>query len=205
LEEEVFKAKLIKQSPQNRKVIFETEDTNFCGGYLKFPFFCIDCEHDINKFDVKKLDGIRKVIKEHLDGGDISNDFRRALLTIDDNNFYYYWRSWLYAAGAPKYCLVADTKDLYNNFAYKREDYRRYLKELLLQLTTKKLIDIINDYQCGAAMPHWKKEIIKKEGLLDHSYSHYIAVKEDDSCCWLIPGTRVANTKSGKERLRLIQ
>jgi hypothetical protein len=204
LEEEIFKAKIIKQSSRNRNVVFETEDTNFCRGYLKFPFFCIDCEYDVNKFNAGKLDGIKRVIKEHLDGDDISNDFRRALLTIGDNNFYCYWRSWLHAVSAPKYCLIANARDLYN-FAYNREDYRQYLKTLLDQLTTKKLIDIIKDYPCGKAMPHWKKEIIKKDKLLDHSYSHYIAVKEDDSCCWLIPGSRVSNNKWGKERLLLIK
>jgi hypothetical protein len=204
LEEETFKAKIIGQSSKNRKVIFETEDTNFCRGYLKFPFFCIDCEHDVNKFNVEKLDAIRRVIKEHLDGDDLSNDFRRALLTIDDNNFYCYWRSWLYAVGAPKYCLIGDIKDLYY-FAYERENYRGYLKKLLLQLTKERLIDIIKNYACGEALPHWKQELIKKDSLLDYSYSHYIAVKDDNSCCWLIPGSKVSNSKSGKNRLYQIK
>jgi hypothetical protein len=202
-EEETFKAKIINQSSQNRKVIFEIEDMNFCRGYLKFPFFCIDCEHDVNKFDAGKLGGIGRVIKKYLDEEDISNDFRRALLTIDDNNFYYYWRSWLYAVGAPKYCLIADTKDLYN-FANREDDYPRYLKKLLLQLTGEKLIDIIKNYSCGTTMPHWKKAIIEKDGLLDKSQAHYIAVKDDDSSCWLIPGSRVSNTKGGREKLHSI-
>jgi hypothetical protein len=148
---------------------------------------------------------IQGVIKDNLDDEDISNDFRRALFTVGDNKFYEYWWSWLHAANAVKRCLVSDISDLQHSFAYAKDDrFRNYLKNLLNQLTKVKLVDMIKNYSPPKTMSHWEKQLIKEDGLLEDSKKHYIAIPQDDSCCWLIPGTRVANTDEGKKRLTKI-
>jgi hypothetical protein len=206
MKEEIFKAKIIMKSDRNKKAIFKTGDTNFCQGRLGFIFYCIDCENSIDDFKADRLLEIQKVIEDNLNNDDVSNDFRRALLTIGDNNYYGYWWSWLYAADSPKRCLIANTDDLRKNIAYSRDNtYRDYLKDLLNQLTKKNLMDIIRDYIPPESMPHWKKRLIKEEGLLDYSGKHYIAIPEDNSCCWLIPGNKVAANDDGFERLKEIR
>lgn len=54
-------------------------------------------------------------------------------------------------------------------------------------------------------MPNWKQRLIKENGLLDYSHKHYIAISEDESKCWLIPGTKVANTKEGKNKCKSVK
>jgi hypothetical protein len=173
---------------------------------MRFVFYCIGCENNVNDFNAKKLLDVQRVIENNLEENDISNDFRRALLTVGDNKFYEYWWSWLYAADAPKRCLIVDINDLQRNFAYNKDDrFRNYLKELLIQLTREKLTDIIRNYDCPATMPNWEKRLIKKDKLLDYSWRHYIAIAQDNSCCWLIPGSRIAATAEGKKRLKEVR
>lgn len=203
IEEEVLKSKVISTENSNKEVIFLTEDTNFCKGRIKFALFCIDFKNTENIFDVKALSNIQNVINEHLSEVDISNDFRRGLFTIKDNNFYNYWTtSWLYAVDAPKRCLIENIIEL-KNYAY-NSHFRDYLKEILLKLTYDKLNDLINNYIIPDNMPNWKKRIIKEEGLLDFSNRHFIAVDEDN-CCWLIPQSKVANSKEGVRKCKKIE
>lgn len=189
----------------NQNVIFATEDTRFCKGRITFALDCIDVDsNNLERFSSYKLEKIEAVIKKHLNGDDISNDFRRGLFTIDDNQFYDYWStSYLYAVRAPKRCMIEDIKDLYN-FAYNR-NFKKYLILLLQKLTTDDLETIISTYEIPNDMPNWKKLIIKEKGLLDFSRQHYFAVKEDKSRCWLIPQSKVANSPEGVKKCKLIE
>lgn len=53
-------------------------------------------------------------------------------------------------------------------------------------------------------MPNWKMRLIKEPDLLDYAKHHYLAIKEDESCFWLIPQSRVANNDAGRVKCRLI-
>ncbi|OXA93804.1 GmrSD restriction endonuclease domain-containing protein [Flavobacterium hercynium] len=202
-QEEITKSSVIQFTDNNRTVLFETEDTDFCRGRISFALHCTDYSNNPEKFDGIKLNRIKDVFTEYIDDEDISNDFRRGLMTIDDNQFYNYWWSWLHAVNAPKRCLIASTNDL-KNFAY-QNNFRKYLKELIIQLTDQNLSDIIKNYEIPENMPRWKQRIIKEDRLLEYSIKHYIAIKDDNSCCWLIPGSKVANSKEGKEKCRKIK
>ena len=68
----------------------------------------------------------------------------------------------------------------------------------------KDLEAIINDYEIPLDMPNWKKRLITEPNLLDYAKHHYIAIKDDESCCWLIPQSRVANSDVGRLKCRLI-
>lgn len=125
---------------------------------------------------------------------DITNDIRRVLLTIGDNKFYYYWGSWLYALNQPKRCLIANTEDLKKSLS----EYNYYLKELTQLLVDNHPAEVIADYQIPKDMPNWKKRLIQEPGLLEKSKQHYVAISRDDSRCWLIPLSRVANSDEGR-------
>jgi len=200
--EEITKSSIIQLADDNRNVIFQTEDTSFCRGRISFALFCIDYT-DANDFNAVKLNNVKNIIIGHFDRNDISNDFRRGLMTVYDNQFYDYWDSWLHAVKAPKICLIEDTEEL-RDYAY-NNGFRKYLKELINQLLTKSLLDIIDNYEIPENMPNWKQRIIKEKGLLDYSGKHYIAIKNDNSCCWLIPGSKVANSQEGKDRCKKIK
>lgn len=196
IDEEIIKAKLINKSQENKKAIHNLEDSQFCRGSIGIFLDCLD------EFSYEKLNILRKnVVQKYLNDRDISNDFRRALLTIGDNKFYNYWWSILHAVSAPKRCLIANIEDL--KFLFNRDP--SYLKELFIVLMDKDLEEVIGDYELPVDMPNWKQRLIKEPNLLDYSKHHYLAIKEDESCCWLIPQSRVANNDAGRARCRLIE
>ncbi|WP_457552587.1 hypothetical protein [Desulfobacula sp.] len=50
---------------------------------------------------------------------------------------------------------------------------------------------IIDNFSPPDNMPNWKKRLIKERDLLDDkSKSNYIAIPEDDSCCYLLKSMR---------------
>ena len=107
-----------------------------------------------DEFSFEKLNILRKnIVQKYLNDRDISNDFRRALLTIGDNKFYNYWWSILHAVSAPKRCLIANTEDL--KFLFNRDP--SYLKELFIVLMDKDLEEVIDDYELPVDMPNWKQ------------------------------------------------
>jgi len=209
VKEEVEKAKIITANPlKNKQIIHKTEDTNFCKGKINFALYCadydIDKNPDVTSFDPVKLEKINKVLNEHLSKDNVTNDFRRAFFTIKNNDFYTYWGSFLWAVMAPKRTIITGISDLKVYFTNKEKNYTAYFKELILRLSEKDINTIISEYISTpdfAKLPEWKKIIIREEGILDKSKKHYIAIKYDDSCCWLIPGTRVANDDSGIHQL----
>jgi len=218
VKEEVEKAKIIKANPKNKEIIHKTEDTNFCKGKIDFALYCMDYDieknPDASKFDPGRLEKIYNVINEHLsrEDGIVENDFRRAFFTIRNNDFYTYWYSWLHAVKSPKYTIITSVNDLKKNFVLRGKDNCNisrnipYLKELILKITEKNIDTIIKDYISTPAfnnLPPWKQIIIKDKGLLEKDTFHYIAIKEDNSRCWLIPRgkSRVSNDEKGKREL----
>ena len=196
IEEEKLKAQLIIKNNTYKDVLFSTEDTNFCQGRIQFALYCIDYDNAEDNFNVENLDKIQHVIKKYLED-EITNDLRRGLLTISNDNglndYYGYWWSWSYAVNANKRCLIDRYYlEYYIYGTYKnRDQYKNYLKKLLLQLTEKDLERVILDYNPPEDMPNWKKRLIKEPQLLNEKCkSNYIAIPEDEKCCYLLRGIR---------------
>jgi len=209
VKEEIEKAKLIVANREaNKQIIHNTEDTNFCKGKIDFAFYCIDYDNtNISTFAVSELEKVKNVFANYLNTDDVSNDFRRALFTIQDTLFYNYWWSWLNVVSANKRCIIENTNDLKWCFTNK-DSWSKYLKDLILKLCTETIDQIISSFEATqefSNLPNWKQRIIKEKGLLDHSHSHYIAIAEDESRCWLIPYKRVANNSEGKKKLKAIK
>lgn len=166
IEEEKLKAKLIISNTDNKKIIFDTEDTNFLQGKISFALYCIDYETDM-KLDREKLKSVQKVISTYLDKDeDINNDLRRALLTIaDDNgNYYYYgyWWSFWNVVNANKRSLIDNNLRSLEFYIYGRssDEYRIYLKKLILKLINNNLKDIAINFTPPENMPNWKIRLL---------------------------------------------
>lgn len=178
MREEVRKAKLIVNNSKIKPILFELEDTSFCKGLINW---CLECSEE-----VLELVKINEIIKSHLNQNDISNLFRRALLTIGDNKFYGYWHSWSYSTETHKRCLIESRNDLKKNFI-RGDKFENYLKKLVLQLCINNDLQcIIDEYNCPDTMPNWKIRLIKEPNLLeDHCKGHYIGITADNKQCYL--------------------
>lgn len=108
VKEEIRKAKLIVSDNKIKTIVFELEDTSFCKGTINW---CLECS---DKFE--ELNKIKGIIDSHLSQNNISNLFRRVLLTIGNNDFYNYWGSWSYSTNTHKKCLIENRNELKNSF-----------------------------------------------------------------------------------------
>jgi hypothetical protein len=178
--EEIRKAKLIVSNTEIKTILFELEDTDFCKGTINW---CLECSEEVGE-----LEKVKGIIDTHLNDVDISNLFRRALLTIGDNNFYEYWGTWSYNTDTLKRCLIESRNELKNSFT-KNYWFDNYLKPLIIQLCNNgnDLQGIVNSYTCPDDMPNWKKRLIKEEPDLLNEYcqGHYMGITDYNQQCYL--------------------
>lgn len=204
MEEEITKAKIIINKPDAKSVIHKIEDTNFCKGKISFPLYCIDFEIEkdnlsvfdiskLEKVDISKLEKVLFVINENFAGKNLTDEFKRAFLTIKGNDYYKVWWKWSYSFSTHKGWLLNTVIDLKNNFSESKDEKkspfgsdakeRDYLKELFLKLFDKSLKDIINEYECPDNMPNWKKRLIKEDNLLNGAT--FILIPKSNNYCEL--------------------
>ncbi|WP_306568242.1 DUF262 domain-containing protein [Flavobacterium lindanitolerans] len=196
IDEERLKSKIITKFPAYKQGIFATEDTNLLQGRIDFALFCIDYDKEKNNFDYDNLIKVHSVLTKYFEN-DITNDFRRAMLTIEVNGkykFYEYWWSFWNVLGAQKRCLIDKYRELeyyiYGNYK-NRDEYKNYFKNLVNKLTEEDMEDVINNFIPPDKMPNWQIRLIKEPHLLDNNCkSHYIAIPEDESCCYLLKSMR---------------
>ncbi len=182
---EIDKAKLINDnSADNKKIIFDTEDTNFCNGDIRFPMYCIGYDSANNaSFDVKKLTKLQVIIRKELDIEKvITDEFKRAFLTIIDNNYYDDWKLWSHSFQCHKRWLLNKNVDLIK-FAKSTDWKRDYLKELLVKRINKSFVKIADDYAIPPDMPRWKVKLIKGIEKLDGAT--FILFPDNNSYCFL--------------------
>lgn len=195
IEEEVRKAKIINMNREFKDAIHEAEDLNLTSGRIQIIFDTIGYDGQ-NQFDVIKFREITKIIKLYVDSG-INDRVRRALLTIEvdgEYEFYNYWWSWSQIVDGDKRCLIAKHSELeYFVFgSYKDNDhFRKYFIKLLKKLNGKNLDQLIEEFIPPENMPNWKIRLIKESDLLSkHCESKYIAIPNDNNCCYLLKGVR---------------
>ena len=197
IEEEKLKAKLIISNNKNKEIILNTEDTNLLQGRISFALYCIDYENE-KELNSSQLENIQKVIVQYFnEDAHINNDLRRALLTISNDsgeyNYYGYWWSFWNVVNADKRCLLDDNLRALEFYIYSRssDEYRIYLKKLILKLMDSDLKEILINFTPPEDMPNWKIRLIKEPKLLDEMCkSNHIAIPEDDSCCYLLKSMR---------------
>ena len=192
--EEELKSSIIEISNGNEQVIFPIEDTVFFRGKIAFALYCVGFENKEDSFDSNLLSLIHKVVLQQLSTNELSNKFRRALLTIKTNDYYNYWGTWSYGTDSQKRCLIENALDLKDNFT--NGFFRDYLKELIMKMVEKNLDEIINEFSCPQEMPNWKCRLIKEPQLLDnYCQAHFMGIPVDNKSCFLFyskkrPGSR---------------
>lgn len=197
VEEEKTKANLIKSNPDLKIDIHGVEDTDLLRGRIDFIFYCIDYDKHTSSFNHKLFRDIKAVINLFLNDTTVSNDLRRALLSIEVDNVYefysYWWSSWN-VIKSDKRCLIEKFREI-EYFIY--SDEKEYFKKLILKLAEgQSLTDIANCFDAPDGFPNWKKRLIKEPKLLDVNWeSHYIAIPEDNSCCYLLKSQRPRDEK----------
>lgn len=185
VKQEIEKAKIIVFDPSNNKqVIFDTEDTNFCKGDIDFALYCIDYDtSNVATFDAAKLKNLQEIIKIDLNvENKVSDDFKRAFLTIQNNSYYDAWGSWSWNFNCYKRWLLNKNSDLIS-FAKSNDWKREYLKDLLVQRMRKSFAEIADDYIVLAGIPKWKEKLIK--GSAKIAGATFILIPHDNSYCKL--------------------
>ncbi|HBS87333.1 MAG: hypothetical protein A2W91_17295 [Bacteroidetes bacterium GWF2_38_335] len=192
IEEEKNKAKLIVSKPHLKQLIFNAEDNELLSGRIEFIFYTIDYDNVIDNFNESDFSNLQNVFATYFNTeNSLNNDLRRALLAIEvDGNyeFYNYWWSYWNIIGATKRRLFERFREL-EYYIY--SDQKVYFKKLVLLLVSKSLKDIAYDFNPPDDFPNWKKRLIKEPELLDNKgKSHYLAIVEDNSCCYLLKSKR---------------
>ncbi|QRI48306.1 DUF262 domain-containing protein [Elizabethkingia anophelis] len=193
IEEEKLKAKLILNNPLRKDIIHQLEDTDLLRGKINFIFYCIDFNGDIETFNDELFIRIKDIFINNIsEESSLSNDLRRALLTIAVDGkfeFYNYWWSLWNVVGGEKRRLIDKYREI--EYLINSTEYRDYFKNLLISLMSNNLIGIINSFIPPTDFPNWKTRLIKEPALLDkQSISNYIAISSDNSCCYLLKSKR---------------
>jgi|AntRauTorckE5430_2_1112549.scaffolds.fasta_scaffold02597_3 hypothetical protein len=202
VKEEVTKAGLILSDPDGsfKRVLHDLEDTYFCEGNLSLPLrYARDPKGAV--IQPSRLREALAIIDRYFQY-DIGDLIRRALLTLNQPDFFRYWNSWLYATECPKYRLI-------ENF----EDMRTFLKsgellgpfnELFDQLKNQTPDQIIEKFEPTESTPSWRKMLIKEAKWLGLSKKKYIAFDDSWDHCYLMEGSKVTNDDAGRKRLTKI-
>jgi hypothetical protein len=201
IEEEKLKAKLILGNINRKKVIFEIEDNDLLRGRIEFVLYCMDFDGDVENFDDDLFVQIQVVLSKYFKKeSEVSNDLRRALLTIENNDsytYYHYWWSFWSVVLSNKRCLIDKFREI-EYYIY--SDHRIYFKKLILKLIETDLAGIISSFVPPSNFPNWQNRLIKEPDLLDNkSKSNYIAIVEDNSCCYLLKSMRPRDSKGCEE------
>jgi hypothetical protein len=112
VKEEKLKSYAISLLPDCKYLIFNLEDTFFFKGKIEFAFYAIDFTQTSTEIDLEKLSSILEIVNLHLGQKELSNKFRRGLLTCGKNNFYDYWTSWSYNTDSHKRCFLENVFEL---------------------------------------------------------------------------------------------
>jgi hypothetical protein len=192
VEEEILKARLITLYPDCKQLIKRLEDNNLLRGRISFALYCIDFENNVELINLELLEKVEKVFALYFNKEtEIPNEVRRALLTIEEAGeykFYTYWWSFWNVVSANKRCLIDKYRELEYYFY---SNHKGYFKKLVLKLVDSNFSQIINDFIPPQDMPNWKIRLIKENDLLDiYCKSNYIAIPEDESCCYLLKSMR---------------
>lgn len=191
VKEEILKASTIVSDSSTKKIIHDLEDTSFFRGRIYFAFYCIDYNisnnETSNSFDKEKLKDIFSVVTSNFAFDDtiLSSSFKRAFLTIGNNDYYEVWGSWSWSFNCNKRWLLKNNEDL-KIFAQSEDWKRNYLKELFNLLVKRSFQQIIDDYVMKVnykTLPEWKQQLIKEDKLMNNAT--FILVPQDNSYCKL--------------------
>jgi hypothetical protein len=192
IEEERIKAKLILDNIKRKETIHLLEDTNLLRGKIDFIFYCMNFNGEVSSFDDDLFKELASVFINNLSSeAHLTNDLRRALLTISVENkyeFYNYWWSFWSVVDSDKRRLIEKYREI--EFLIHSE-FKEYFKKLIFKLRNESLTEISSNFIPPTDFPEWKTKLIKDISLLDNNdVSNYIAIPKDNKCCYLLKSPR---------------
>jgi hypothetical protein len=187
VEEEVKKAILLNSYPEFKESVFKMEDTNFCKGKISFFLYCVDYHLKNDVFNIVKFNKLLNLIENEFNEGNkpLSINFKRAFLTIRNNDYYKIWNKWSYSFDIKKYWLLKNVNDLKNNFT-KDDIWKEYLKDLFNKLIENNYENVISNFiesKNFEKIPSWKKKIISETELINKY--EFILIPDTDEYCLL--------------------
>ncbi len=205
VKEEIIKANIIKSTPDNKELLFKTEDNELLRGRITFALECANYKTQISEIDFSLLEKVQTVFESHfnkeLDNSYLEFDkLRRSMLTIEVNGvyrFYDYWCSYWYAGESDKRKLFPIYREV--EYFIGLPDFKPYFKKLVILLIDKNYDDIISEFEKPKAMENWQFRLIKEKNLLFKCESKYIAIPQDRSYCYLLKSKRPSDTTGSKQ------
>lgn len=200
IQEEIIKAKILIAYPERKDLLFKLEDNDLMRGHISFALNCANFDgKNIDSIDFDTLKNVADVFAKYLYGENaLTNDLRRAMLTIEDKGqycFYDYWWSYWVVGEATKRKLFAQFREIEYFMGC---DLNNYLKILVLKLTKHTLQQIINDFTPTDKIPNWQVRLIKEPDLLDKKCpSNYIAIPKTNDFCYLLKSQRPRDIDGG--------
>ena len=200
VKEEMLKAEIICKKPEQKGLIFRTEDNELLRGKIMFALECANYKSRMEEIDFGLFAEIQVVFEKYFNK-ELDNSFldfdklRRAMLTIEADGkyqYYNYWCSYWYAGEADKRKLFPSFREI--EYFIGLKDFKEYFKKLVIQLIAKSYDEIIDDFKKPAHMENWQYRLIKEERLLADCKSKYIAIPKDRTCCYLLRGKRPSDT-----------
>ena len=205
ISEEQTKARIIRRNPKVKPLLQRLEEMAFCHGRIAFPLYCAGHTGDGRDIDFALLNKVAAVIESFSETG-ITDEIRRALLTIDDENanpprlFFHYWYSWFYTKDLPKYCLISNDTT-FRWFSHNPES-RHFLKDLVLKLVDTSLENLLESFVPPADMPNWRRRLIQEPDLIKRATARYIAYDAEKEIIYPIPGIRPHDTEESRNYLK---
>ena len=201
IEEEKRKAQIFRVRPDLKELIWKVEDTDLLRGRISFVLHCIGYQNDPMQLDEALLSDVQKVFASYFNReSSLCNEFRRAMFTIEVDGkyeFYNYWWSRWNVANATKRKIFVQFRELEY---YMQCEYKDYLKALILKLIDYSYEEILKNFVVPSSMSNWKVRLIQEEELMSvHCASNYIAIPEDDSCCYLLKSQRPRDIDDGMQ------
>ena len=200
IQEEIIKAKIFVAYPEFRTLLFKLEDNDLMRGHISFALNCANFDgKNIDSVNFDTLSDVADVFAQYLYGENaLTNDLRRAMLTIEEKGqycFYDYWWSYWVVGEATKRKLFAQFREIEYFMGC---ELNNYLKTLVLKLTKQTLQQIINDFVPTDKIPNWQVRLIKEPDLLDKNCpSNYIAIPKNNDYCYLLKSQRPRDIDGG--------
>ncbi len=201
MREERIKARIICANPAHKQLLFDLEDNELLRGRILFALQCAGYRSDIAEIDLVRLAQIRDVFKRYFNkeletGADEFDLLRRAMLTIEVNGeycFYKYWWSYWYAGDADKRKLFPVFREM-EDFVVSKT-YGEYFAKLVDLLIDKDYQEMIDGFVKPKNMENWQYRLIKEGDLLKNCKSKYLAIPEDGTCCYLLKSKRTTDVE----------
>lgn len=202
IKEEILKINIITNNPNHLDLIYKLENHEMFLGRISFPIECVGYDNiDINSIDFNKLEILQTILENEFTKSKILTDgFRRAMLTIENNNNYrfydYWWSSWnVDDKPIEKRRLLHKINDI--EFCMSKDEHKIYIQKLMRELiednqhTIQSYIDsfLSQNRTHPNGMPNWQYRLIREPNLLKNLCDEkYIAI--EDNCCYLLKTPR---------------